>query len=76
MNQLTTGVFLERLIAPRVMWSAFLVTTSLFIIVTIILWYHWRTYALQTQTIRIVRVVYAVGGLVFVALQLIALLSL
>ena len=76
MNRLATGAFLERLIAPEILWSVFLITTSLFIIVTIVLWYHWRTYALQTPTMRNARIVYVVGSAVFAILQLTALLSL
>lgn len=76
MNRLALGAFLERLMTPQILWSVFLVTTSLFIMATIILWYHWRTYALQTQTMRNARIVYVAGSVVFVILQFTALLSL
>lgn len=76
MSRFMTGTLLGRLIAPSVMWSVFLITAALCIIVTVVLWYHWRTYALQTKTMHIARIVYVVGGGVFIALQLIALLSL
>lgn len=76
MNPIATSAFLDRLVTPQILWSMFLFTTSAVIIVSIILLYHWRTYALQTSSLRNARITYIAGTAVLAILQLTALLSL
>jgi hypothetical protein len=76
MNRFAVAPLFERVLAPQILWSVFLITLSLLIIVSIVLWYHWRTYALQTPALRTARITFAAGSAFFVVMQFASLLSL
>lgn len=76
MNRFAVAPLMERILAPQILWSIFLISLSFLIIVSIVLWYHWRTYALQTHALRTARITFAAGAAFFVIMQFASLLSL
>ncbi len=76
MNRFAVAPLIERILAPQILWSIFLVSLSFLIIISIVLWYHWRTYALQTPALQRARITFAAGTAFFVIMQFASLLSL
>ncbi len=65
----------SQLLSPNLLWGLFSVTTAGTIIISIVLWYHWREYAIHGSALTIMKLVYFAAIATFIALQAVSLTS-